>query len=63
MTNGQHHELLQIIKSVSGKVIISGYHSNLYDDELSGWRKVTKEARISAGRGTKIRTECLWMNY
>lgn len=63
MTNDQHHELLQTLKSVSGKVVISGYNSDLYNDELSGWRKVTKEARISAGRGTGIRTECLWMNY
>lgn len=63
MTNDQHHELLQTLKSVSGKVVISGYNSDLYNDELSGWQKVTKQARISAGRGTGIRTECLWMNY
>lgn len=63
MTNGQHHELLQTLKSVLGKVVISGYNSDLYNDELSDWRKVTKDARISAGRGTGIRTECLWMNY
>ncbi|WP_329959647.1 DNA adenine methylase [Proteus mirabilis] len=63
MTNEQHSELLQTVNSVSGKVIISGYDSDLYNNKLTGWRKVTKEARISAGRGTGIRTECLWMNY
>lgn len=63
MVDEQHLQLLQTLKSVSGKVVISGYNSDLYNDELSGWRKVTKESRISAGRGTGIRTECLWVNY
>ncbi|MFP4863533.1 DNA adenine methylase [Providencia rettgeri] len=63
MTNEQHSELLQVIKSVSGKVAISGYNCDLYNNELSDWRKATKDARIYAGRGTGIRTECLWMNY
>ncbi|HFP8667224.1 TPA: DNA adenine methylase [Providencia stuartii] len=63
LTAGQHHELLQVLKSVSGMVAISGYESELYNDELSSWRKVTKQSRISAGRGTGTRTECLWMNY
>ncbi|MGC4732756.1 DNA adenine methylase [Providencia hangzhouensis] len=63
LTAEQHHELLQALKSVAGMVAISGYESELYNDELSRWRKVTKESRISACRGTGTRTECLWMNY
>ncbi|EMB0750392.1 DNA adenine methylase [Providencia rettgeri] len=63
MTNEQHQELLNSVKEVNGKVLISGYDSDLYNCELSTWRKVTKDSRISAGRGTGIRTECLWLNF
>lgn len=63
MTDEQHQELLNAIKGIKGKALISGYSSDLYNNALSEWRKVTKESRISAGRGTGIRTECLWMNF
>lgn len=63
MTDEQHQELLSVAKSVTGFVLISGYDSELYNDSLCGWRKVAKESRISAGRGTKLRTESLWLNF
>lgn len=63
MTDEQHQELLNTIKGIKGKALISGYSSDLYNNALSEWGKVTKESRISAGRGTGIRTECLWMNF
>ncbi|MEB2416727.1 hypothetical protein [Citrobacter sp. R-1.5.2] len=34
----------------------------MYNDMLLGWTKTKKASRISAGRGTKVRTECLWFN-
>lgn len=43
-------------------VMISGYNSDVYNDMLTGWTKTEKTSRISAGRGTKVRTECLWIN-
>lgn len=63
MTDEQHQELINTVKEINGKVLISGYNSDLYNSELSEWRKVAKESRISAGRGAGIRTECLWMNF
>ncbi|WP_272656436.1 MULTISPECIES: DNA adenine methylase [unclassified Providencia] len=63
MTDEQHQELLSTVKDIKGKVLISGYDSDLYNDELSEWRKATKESRISACRGTGLRIECLWMNF
>ncbi|MCW0309069.1 hypothetical protein NB725_003545 [Pantoea ananatis] len=42
--------------------MISGYDSAVYNDMLKGWKKTEKSSRISAGRGTKLRTECLWLN-
>ena len=54
--------LLSAARAMLGMVMISGYDTDLYNDMLNGWAKLTKEARISAERGTKVRTECLWIN-
>lgn len=62
MTDADHAELLECITSLSGFVVLSGYESDLYDSELRDWRKATTQSRISAGRGTALRTECVWIN-
>ncbi|EKO3482270.1 DNA adenine methylase [Vibrio fluvialis] len=62
MTEADHESLLQCLMSLKGKVVLSGYDSDLYNDYLSSWRKETKSARISAGKGTGIRQECLWVS-
>ncbi|MBQ0955662.1 DNA adenine methylase [Serratia symbiotica] len=62
MTVEGHEQLLTVAMTLSGMVMISGYESELYSDMLRGWKKETKGSRISAGRGTKVRTECLWIN-
>ncbi|WP_239255535.1 hypothetical protein [Listeria ilorinensis] len=45
---------------VKGKVILSGYQSDLYDDYLNGWDKKYISANSEAGQR---RTEVLWMNF
>lgn len=40
-------------------MIVSGYPSELYNDFLAKWKRVDTSARISSGRGTDVRTECL----
>lgn len=62
MTQEGHEQLLAVAGTLQGMVMISGYDSELYGDMLAGWKKVTRSSRISAGRGTKVRTECLWLN-
>lgn len=62
MTELQHVELLTQLNSLKGMITLSGYASELYNDMLPGWRCETKRARISAGAGTGIKTECLWLN-
>lgn len=62
LTDSGHEKLLIASKNVSGHIVLSGYDSELYNDTLTGWSKYTKESRISAGRGTKVKTECLWIN-
>lgn len=47
---------------MTGMVMISEYASELYNDMLRGRKKTEKGSRINAGCGTKVRTECLWVN-
>lgn len=62
MGDSEHEELLNTLVGVHGFVVLSGYDSDLYNDMLNGWEKHQTKARISAGRGTAIRTECVWLN-
>ena len=54
-----HIELLQCLKSVPCNVILSGYPSALYDEQLSGWRTVELQVMNQGG----VRTEKLWFNF
>ena len=60
MKDSEHEELLNVLKKHPGKVLLSGYDNDLYNDMLHGWIKVQKNT--CAERGIK-RTETLWMNY
>lgn len=62
MNNADHGELLDEVRQMRGMVVLCGYPSALYDDALLDWTKTTTTARISAARGTTVRTECLWLN-
>ncbi|AMG45508.1 DNA methyltransferase [Achromobacter xylosoxidans] len=62
MSDQDHQELLGQLHAVRGMVALSGYPSALYQDALSDWATTTTTARISAARGTGVRTECLWLN-
>lgn len=62
MTDDHHVQLLTELKSMQGMVVLCGYPSALYEQELAGWQLHTTAARISAGRGTALRAECVWLN-
>lgn len=62
MTEDDHIELLTHLNKAKGMVVLSGYPSDIYNDLLVGWKLEEKQARISAGKGTGIRTECVWLN-
>jgi DNA adenine methylase len=65
MTEPDHQELLDVLLKVKGKVMISGYPSELYDKALTGWTRHTFDLpNNAAGGSNKRRTqEVLWMNY
>jgi DNA adenine methylase len=61
MSDDDHKALLTKCKAAQGKVAISGYRSELYDDMLSGWKRIDVE---KTNHSTKdVRTESLWVNY
>lgn len=62
MSNDDHRALLEQLLEVQGMVVIAGYPSALYSEMLASWSSTSTTARISAARGTAVRTECLWIN-
>lgn len=65
MSEAEHVELLELLQRIRGKVILSGYPSELYDDLLAGWHRHDRELPNNAAGGkTKRRmVECLWCNF
>jgi DNA adenine methylase len=61
-TEQQHRELAELLRTVEGGVVLSGYPSDLYDRQLyPDWDRIELAART--GNGTeKRRTEALWSN-
>jgi DNA adenine methylase len=61
ITDDDHRALAEVLRSVKGMVCISGYHCDLYDNELyPDWHTAEKS---TYGDGAVHRTEVLWMNY
>lgn len=55
-----HARILAATKRCDCMVMISGYPSELYNDELTGWRTVTYTAVKRSG---ELATECVWLNF
>lgn len=62
MDDDQHVGLLDFVQTLQGFVVLCGYPSDLYDSTLVGWDRYSTSARISSGRGTALREECIWIN-
>ena len=59
MTVEDHETLLGVLDGLEGMVILSGYPSQLYEDALTGWRRIEREALADGGQK---RIEVLWLN-
>lgn len=62
LTETDHVTLLNAAAQLEGMVVVCGYPSDLYREKLAGWETHSTEARISAGRGTALRTEVVWLS-
>jgi DNA adenine methylase len=59
LDDAEHLELLQHLTALQGMVVLSGYPSPLYDDNLPGWQRIERAALAD---GALKRTEVLWLN-
>jgi DNA adenine methylase len=59
----QHAELASALSGLSAAVMVSGYASPLYDDDLyRGWWRYELNAHTANSNGYRTRTEVVWSN-
>jgi DNA adenine methylase len=60
MLEDDHRALAEVLHSVQGMVVLSGYGCDLYDRQLfAGWERHQRESMADAG---VWRTEVVWLN-
>mgnify|MGYP000028099070 CR=1 FL=1 len=59
MDEDQHRALATALHGLSGKVVVSGYRCELYDDLFAGWRRIDAAAHAD---GARDRVESLWLS-
>lgn len=55
----QHKALASGLKSLKGKVVVSGYRCDLYNALFAGWQRIDQAAYAD---GAKARVESLWLS-
>jgi DNA adenine methylase len=65
MSERQHRELLDNLRHINGKAMLSGYRSGLYDTMLADWTQHDFDLPNNAASGARKRRmmECLWCNW
>ena len=67
MTKADHSELLELLGSISGRFLLSGYRCLQYDRAAlrHGWTKHEKEIdnKASSQKTKPKKIECVWTNY
>lgn len=62
MTNAEHIELSNLLKSIRGRAVVSGYNTPLYDKLYRDWVRI--DAPIKTCNSSKgKRQESLWLNF
>lgn len=61
-TEAEHEELAEHLMASPAAVVLSGYHSKLYDRIYRDWNRVEIPASTQQGGENAARTEVLWMN-
>jgi DNA adenine methylase len=60
MNDAQHLELLATLRSLAGFVVLSGYDSALYSEQLANWKSVRRPFRMRSGG--RLQNEVLWLS-
>jgi DNA adenine methylase len=58
----EHRELAAALCDCTAAVVLSGYHSALYDDLYDGWHRYEMATTTGNAKTAKDRTEVLWSN-
>jgi len=59
MSDDDHRRLAEVLHSLKGMVILSGYNSPLYCELFADWRVLTKSTTTN---GNSVATEYLWIS-
>lgn len=59
LTDDDHRELLDFLRGLKGAVVLSGYPNAIYDEILTDWQRIERQALAD---GARERTEVLWIN-
>jgi DNA adenine methylase len=62
LTDADHAELVEALDACRGAVVLSGYASALYDDQLDHWHRLDIPTATGQGGTWEPRTEVLWSN-
>lgn len=57
-TEEEHRDLLELLTQAKGPVVLSGYESELYDELIPSWTRISISAQTQKGE----RTEVLFLN-
>lgn len=67
MTPDQHKAILDALATITGRFMLSGYRSDLYDRYAAerGWRRHEMEIdnKAASGETKQLKTECVWCNF
>lgn len=61
MTDEQHRALAAVLHDCTGMVLLSSYHSPLYDELYPDWQQHERDFRTNGNTG-RMATEVLWLN-
>jgi DNA adenine methylase len=61
-SDDEHRALAQVLRACRAAVVVSGYHSPLYDEIYEGWDVVELATTTGNGGANRARTEVLWSN-
>lgn len=61
-SDAEHRELAEALKACRAAVVLSGYHSPLYDELYAGWDRMEMQSGTGQAGGYQQRTEVLWSN-
>lgn len=62
---GGHAKLLETIRACKGRVMLSGYPSEMYDRSLKDWTRheFTLPNQAAGGKQKRLMTEVVWCNF